>query len=426
LVSVGQVVTYTIVFLADNEPGTVLITDAIPLSTTYHVDSITATGSAGVGISTAIVSNILVWTATNVTINTQVTATFVVTVNQGAGQGVPIVNTAWLTDGTTLYSTSTTITTPNPAITVTKTASADSATIGEVVTYSYRITNTGNVTLNNITLVDDKLGEITPNKTVLGPDEYTTAEKVYTVQADDFPGPLANTAVVTGTAEVGSDQVTAEATVQVNLTTNPAITLTKTASADSATIGEVVTYSYRITNTGNVTLNNITLVDDQLGEITPDETVLGPDEYTTAEKSYTVQSDGMLTNIAVVTGTDEILGNRVTANAGATIMVEKLKVYLPVITKPAPTELTVIAENTNGITYLRIGPKSAPVCEVLESDPTIPDCDPNNCDNPANKPCPDFPPGNYDVEARTNNCGTLTASNRYFESGPHTMRVFCN
>ncbi|MFB0535781.1 MAG: hypothetical protein ACETWR_12460 [Anaerolineae bacterium] len=88
-------------------------------------------------------------------------------------------------------------------IIVVKEASVDTALVGETITYTYRVTNTGNVTLNSVTLNDDRLGPITLGSTSLVQGAGTSGTYSYVVQQSDMPGPLTNTAMVTGTLLVG-------------------------------------------------------------------------------------------------------------------------------------------------------------------------------------------------------------------------------
>ena len=67
----------------------------------------------------------------------------------------------------------------------------------ETVTYTYVVTNTGDVTLENVTLVDDVLGPIELPDTTLEPGESVTVTAVHTLSADD-PDTIVNVATVTG------------------------------------------------------------------------------------------------------------------------------------------------------------------------------------------------------------------------------------
>lgn len=93
-------------------------------------------------------------------------------------------------------------------------------------------------------------------------------------------------------------------------------------------LGDIVTYCYNVTNTGQVALYNITLVDDMgtPGDDNDDVTVtlgkntLKPRESTSGTLNHKVTSDDMpsRTNIANVTGTPPV-GDNVTASDDCTI-----------------------------------------------------------------------------------------------------------
>ena len=95
----------------------------------------------------------------------------------------------------------------NPAITVDKTAPAGPYTVGQTITYSFLVTNTGNVTLHGISISDPLVGlsAITGYATTLVPGASTTGTATYVVtQADVDRGSIVNTATVQGTPPVGT------------------------------------------------------------------------------------------------------------------------------------------------------------------------------------------------------------------------------
>ncbi|MCZ7530338.1 MAG: DUF11 domain-containing protein [Acidimicrobiia bacterium] len=98
---------------------------------------------------------------------------------------------------------------PAPGVTITKTPSITSGSPGDTVTYTYVVENTGQARLDNVKVVDDKLGEITLDKTTLEPGEKATGTKDYVLKASDV-GNLVNVAVVTADPEGGQDPVTAD------------------------------------------------------------------------------------------------------------------------------------------------------------------------------------------------------------------------
>ena len=87
-----------------------------------------------------------------------------------------------------------------PGLLVVKSADeASFAAVGEVLHYSYVVTNTGNVTLTGVTLVDDK-ADVTCPGTSLAPGAAMTCTASYTVtQADLDAGSVVNLA--TGDSE---------------------------------------------------------------------------------------------------------------------------------------------------------------------------------------------------------------------------------
>ncbi|MDE0805408.1 MAG: hypothetical protein OSA99_19080, partial [Acidimicrobiales bacterium] len=84
---------------------------------------------------------------------------------------------------------------------------------------------------------------------------------------------------------------------------NPAIQIIKTVDNRAPNPGDTITFSYEVTNTGDTTLFDVTVTDDQIGDVgTIDE--LDPGETVTLTKEDEVQSDQRLVNIGSAIGTD--------------------------------------------------------------------------------------------------------------------------
>jgi uncharacterized repeat protein (TIGR01451 family) len=229
--------------------------------------------------------------------------------------------------------------TRTPAIEVIKTAGPITDTngdgfdsVGDKIVYNYTVKNTGNVTLTNVTLVDDDGTviasddkTITLTKTTLAPNETTTGTYTGTLtQAAINAANLTNIATAKGTPPPGvnPNPVTDTDTKTVIPKATPAIDLIKKAGAivdankdgvNSA--GDTVQYDYTVKNTGNVTLTNVTLVDDNgTPSVTTDDvtitltvvTPLAPGQSTTGSYVGTLTQaaidKGDLTNIANVSG----------------------------------------------------------------------------------------------------------------------------
>ncbi|PHN02336.1 DUF7507 domain-containing protein [Flavilitoribacter nigricans] len=208
------------------------------------------------------------------------------------------------------------------------------ATVGDVITYSFVITNTGNVTLDNIVLTDaDVTLDCDLTGVVLAPGQDVTCSGTYLItQADIDEGIHVNSATVdsddpnnTNVTDTSDDPDDTE-NVDPNGDGNPddptdtplpsagSINVTKTDALDLgadgvATVGDVITYSFVITNTGNVTLDNIVLSDADV-TLNCDLTgvVLAPGENTTCSGTYMItQADidaGIHVNSATVDADD--------------------------------------------------------------------------------------------------------------------------
>ena len=222
-------------------------------------------------------------------------------------------------------STPSTVTIPNvadPSLTVVKSASEETITAaGEEITYSFVVTNTGNVTLDGIAVDEtefsgtgDLSAVVCPTDTLV-PGQYTTCTATYTVtQADVDAGELTNAAVAEGTTPGGDPVPSDPSTVTVPVDQTPALTVVKSSNVVAAAVGQEITYSFLVTNTGNVTITDPTVNEGEFsgtGELSeiacPADDTLAPGDDITCTATYVVtQADvnaGTITNTATVTGT---------------------------------------------------------------------------------------------------------------------------
>ena len=201
---------------------------------------------------------------------------------------------------------------------------------GDVINYSFTITNTGNVTLTNVDLTDAGLTTISAitdvagdGVAVLAPGDVETATGTYLItQADIDAGVYDNTATSTGdcpdgTVDCASDddphsEPIAEA-ADILLDKVGVLDDTVVAPDGIANPGDVINYSFTITNTGNVTLTNVDLTDAGLTTISAitdvagdGVAVLAPGDVETATGTYLItQADidaGVYDNTATSTG----------------------------------------------------------------------------------------------------------------------------
>ncbi|WP_313401012.1 hypothetical protein, partial [Stenotrophomonas sp.] len=248
------------------------------------------------------------------------TKSFVIPVTPTAAAAASVTNTASVIGGGDANCatsegegcTSTVITpVSTPALELTKNAvlAADQSTI----TYGFSVRNTGGAVLNNVTVSDPKLpGLSCTSIAVLGinaTQTFTCTANVYSTVAADFDaGSVVNVATATGTPAGGTTSVSDDSTVTTPLVPSPKLSITKTAGkATYAAVGEVVSYDYVVTNTGNVTINGLSVSDDKIAAVSCPVSTLAPKAATTCTASYTItQADldvGSVTNVATANGT---------------------------------------------------------------------------------------------------------------------------
>jgi uncharacterized repeat protein (TIGR01451 family) len=137
--------------------------------------------------------------------------------------------------------------------------------VGDVIQYAFDVTNTGNVTLAGPVLVTDGLTEDEACPALgdgdLDVGETATCTASYTVtQADLDNGSIQNTATATvdgQTSAPSSATATAAQTQSVSLGTRV------TANDPYDAVGQIITFEFDVTNSGNVTLAGpVSVVDD--------------------------------------------------------------------------------------------------------------------------------------------------------------------
>ncbi len=219
-------------------------------------------------------------------------------------------------------STTTTGADPAPSLSIVKTADTAVLVAGETVTYTFTVTNTGNVTLADVTVLEGEFsgaGDLSalkcPADRTLVPGQQLVCTATYTVQqADVDAGSVTNTATATGTPPGGGEVGTDPSTVVIETTPAPALTVVKTADKSAARVGETITYTFTVTNTGNVTITDVTVVEGEFNGSGPLSTPvcedgarrLAPGESVVCTATYVVQQadekKGDLVNTATATG----------------------------------------------------------------------------------------------------------------------------
>ncbi|MFF9564460.1 beta strand repeat-containing protein [Leifsonia sp. NPDC014704] len=214
------------------------------------------------------------------------------------------------------------------ALALTKTADASQVSspprVGDQIAYGFTVTNTGNVTLAGVDIGDPMPGLSALTYTwpgapgVLAPGASATATATYRLtQRDIDAGHVDNTATATGAPPLGPPISSTPASTDTPLVSSPGLHLVKTADASQvhapAMVGDTITYTFTVSNVGNVTLTDVNVADAMTG-LSPLTYAwpgaageLRPGESATATASYRLtQADlsaGHVANTARATGT---------------------------------------------------------------------------------------------------------------------------
>jgi uncharacterized repeat protein (TIGR01451 family) len=152
---------------------------------------------------------------------------------------------------------------------------------GSTVTFTYVVTDTGNVPLANVVVTDDKLGAITSFTGDTNGNGLldTTETWVYTRSATALTGQQANIGTVSAKDSTNLSTTVTDANLAHyfgDAPNAPGIQIVKfvngqdanTAPGPHVTAGSTVTFTYVVTNTGSVPLGNVAVSDNKLGAIT--------------------------------------------------------------------------------------------------------------------------------------------------------------
>lgn len=190
-------------------------------------------------------------------------------------------------------------------------ATGSKVKVGDELTYTIKVTNTGNVSLSNIVVTDTFTGSAAPvaegvtwtlntetgkyeaawNVGELAASADAILTYTYTVQAADQGKTITNTAVAASGDTTGSD--TNEVTVyNPDMTVTKAVTRVNDTKVDSGKNvvvqkGDVLTYTITVKNTGDQDLTNVVVTDSKWSNGTK-ITVSGVNPVTLTSNSYTI------------------------------------------------------------------------------------------------------------------------------------------
>lgn len=285
-------------------------------------------------------------------------------------------------------STTWTIRDAAPGLTLEKTATrADTngdnvPSIDDIITYTFTVTNTGNVDIDELEIVDAMFVSPSPVclATSLAVGASTTCSATHTVVAGDMTaGNVTNTATAQGLTPSNVPVISNESIAVVPLAQSPSIELIKTGSHNDgnrgyASVGDVVTYTFTITNTGNVTLTGVTLTDPRISGAISGMPIasLAPGATVTRTATYALtQLDinaGSVANTATVTGQPPV-GGPVTDDGSTTVRLVQAPRLSVEKTAGAPTGHA--AGQTITYTFVVRNLGNVPVSNVTIADPQL-------------------------------------------------------
>ena len=154
--------------------------------------------------------------------------------------------------------------------------------VGDIIHYSFTLANAGNVTLTNIYVTENLAGALVKGTAIAtkapGAGDDKTFTGSYTIQPSDLlNGQVSNSATAHGTPPNGladatdlsdNSDPTKNAPTITPIVTRPALAVIKTATgiadtdnSGSISVGDVVSYTFKVKNTGNVPLSTVTLTE---------------------------------------------------------------------------------------------------------------------------------------------------------------------
>jgi hypothetical protein len=219
---------------------------------------------------------------------------------------------------------------------------------GSVVTYTYNLTNAGSEILESPSIIDSRAGAISCPASVAAGASFTCTGTYTITQADIESGSVSNTAVPTVYCGTKSSNTITKA---ITAFQNPGLALQKTPSVEAISVpGAIITYTYTLTNTGNVTLSGpFSVTDDRIASVNcaSASSSLAPGASTFCTATHTLSTsdiaDRQIVNVATAYG--NFNSTPVTSNSTSAIVYTP-PMYLVVV----PSALSATAAN-QVITY---------------------------------------------------------------------------
>ncbi len=212
---------------------------------------------------------------------------------------------------------------------------------GDVITYTLSVTNTGNLLLQDVNISDSLpgLSDLTCSQAmpaVLTPTATIDCVATYTIQFSDIEnGTVVNSAQVSAESILGgideSDQVTVPSPDGAAFTLDKSLTGQADLDDNELTsVGDILTFTIQLVNTGNVTLTEVTVADtlpgtEMQGCNVPHPAILSPGQILICTVTYVIVDKdgevGSIYNVAVASVKTE---NNIVIEAEETAVVDNV------------------------------------------------------------------------------------------------------
>ena len=274
----------------------------------------------------------------------------------------------------------------SPAVSLTKGATPATFEVGDPISYTFTVANTGDVDLNSISIADDRLdAPATCLATTLASGASTTCSGTrVATQGDVDAGTIVNSATVTAFSTSGVRVTDTDSATVTGPTADPRLTIVKSTTATHFDIaGEIIPYRFTVTNTGNVTVSGISVVDAKLDSpAVCNATSLQPGQAAVCVGQHTVTAAdvtaGSVANSATATGTPA--RGSLPSVTPSTTTVPKTTADLALIKAASPLSfaavgdpvtysLRVVNAGTGALTNVTV---SDPLLGTLSCDRTLP------------------------------------------------------
>jgi uncharacterized repeat protein (TIGR01451 family) len=205
-----------------------------------------------------------------------------------------------------------------PGIALSKSANPAMAHVGDIITYTFEVTNGGNTPLSDVQVTDNLIENIVLTGGDVDEDGWLDVAETWVFSANYTvaavaPDLVENTAGVSG-RDALLETVIASDSVIISIL-KPAIYLEKSANTEIARVGDNIIYTFEVNNAGNTPLTNILVTDHRIDNVayasgdSNGDGLLDVGESWIFSANYTVTSDDTspLVNTAIASGQDGLL-----------------------------------------------------------------------------------------------------------------------